>query len=210
MHYLLLHRLLSLNLLLVLKIGHFYHLNFCLLRTRFLFYLLCPFFLFRNLFLNNGHHTLLLLLFFHSLHYLLLGNLCLLSRLAWTIFYYSLPILSEVLPNEIENLLGIVRCKWWPYCFSLNLNADKIFFIFSLCIKWEPVVHISGANSPLVSSFCGIFNRNKLDLFKQDGFGSGQGEVILRNSKVSVSDENCVVLIKNIGLHEIEFCWDVL
>jgi len=184
-----------LDILLLLEICYFHDLKFRLLLRRFLLDFLDYFRLFCNYCIFSIFHLLLLLLFLHSLHYLLLGYLSLFSCLAWSILYNSFSLLCEVLPNQIENFLGIIRSKWWPDCFSLNLNANKIFFILSFGIKWEPIVHVSGANSPFVGSFSSILNRNKLNLFEQDGLGSGQREIILKNGKISVCDEDSMILI---------------
>ena len=82
--------------------------------------------------------------------------------------------------KHLESFIDVFRGSCWPHsAFVLELKSHKLEFGFALGIIIEPVIEAAGVGPPLVVDVSRIFNAYLLDLFKQDGLGGHQRDIVL-------------------------------
>ncbi len=57
-------------------------------------------------------------------------------------------LLGEVLPDDLEGGIGVVRGNGWPGLAALENDLDELGLVLPVSVVGEPVVEVLAADSP--------------------------------------------------------------
>lgn len=115
------------------------------------------------------------------LHHFLLGHLGLLAYLLAHSALVLVAFFGMVFPDEFKDGFGVVGGDGGLDPLAFDDDLDEEFLVFAVVVEGEPVVEVLAGDSPAVGDSFRVDEGNCLHLFKEDGFGGGEGEVVLAN-----------------------------
>ena len=112
-------------------------------------------------------------------HHLLLGHLGFLADLLAHSALVLGALFGVVLPDEFEDGFGVIGGDggFDPLAFDDDFNEHLL--VFAVAVEGEPVVEVLSGDSPAVGDSFRVDEGDCLHLVEEDGFGGGEGEVIL-------------------------------
>lgn len=108
-----------------------------------------------------------------------------------------LSLFVEILPDDLEDLIGILRSDRRSHLLALEPKFDELGLVSSVVVEGEPIVEEFGGYTPTVDCSIGRNKSNELKILNEDGLGGGKGEIVLLDDNEVFVDGDLLVKVEN-------------
>ena len=101
-----------------------------------------------------------------------------------------------MISQHIKRLVHIFGCDGRSDGSVLDFDGNKFGFVLAVGVILEPIIEMIAINSPGLINVSGIFDTDGSHFVEHHSFGGHEGNVVLFDQDVAVSDGDVLVLVQ--------------